>query len=53
MDTRTITKEISNEDLTAALELYYRSMSAITRDEEIVDASYGNGIVTFTIKRVN
>lgn len=53
MEPRTITKEISNEDLQSALELLYRSMGIIKGSEEVTDASFSKGpiIITFTIKQ--
>ncbi len=53
MDTRTITRKLDNEELCAILEYYYRGMSTIDKDEEIVDTSLTNGFVTFTIKRID
>jgi len=52
MDSRTITKEISSDELQAALEFYYRSMRVIQPYEEVVDASFTKGpiYVTFTVK---
>jgi hypothetical protein len=55
MDQRTITREISNDDLCAALELLYRSMGIIKPSEDITNASFGPGgsvLVTFTIAEI-
>jgi hypothetical protein len=52
MDSRIITREISSDDLQAALEFFYRSMRVIQPYEEVVDASFTKGpiYVTFTVK---
>jgi hypothetical protein len=51
MDQRTITREISNDELCAALELLYRSMGIVKPSEEIGTAEFSKGpiLVTFTI----
>jgi predicted enzyme related to lactoylglutathione lyase len=52
MNSRIISREISSDDLQAALEFYYRSMRVIQPYEEVVDASFTKGpiYVTFTVK---
>lgn len=55
MDQRTITREISNDDLQAALELFYRSLGIVKKDEEVVEASFTKGpiLITFTIQQIS
>ena len=52
MDSRTITREISSDDLKAALEIYYRSMRVIQPYEEIAEAELSKGpyYITFTVR---
>ena len=54
MEPRTITKEISNDDLQSALELLYRSMGIISKNEEVSDGSFSKGpiSITFTINAI-
>jgi hypothetical protein len=55
MDSRTITREISSDDLKAALEIYYRSMRVIQPYEEISEATLSKGpyYITFVVKDNN
>jgi hypothetical protein len=52
MDTRTITRAISNEELAAAMSMYFSSMSILGKDEELTEVDLSNGHITLTIKRM-
>jgi hypothetical protein len=52
MDQKVFTKEISNEELGAALEMLYRSMGLIKPYEDLINTAFTEGpiLVTFTVQ---